>query len=592
MASWMRRVPSGGPGQARTPGRAASMKCEVCEDRRETRLVRDAGSPTSTAASPRQGGDSPAEPATASTIRGEAPLATVGTVRGKIRYEGNIVQLGETKAWMNLRALASELESSRIEDLLATDPARVSRYSVPTDLLDVDYSKQLVDDSVMDNLEALFLQQDVRGKINSMASGDIINLTEDQPALHMALRGSLDPEVQVNSERVIDQVQADRSQLSDFATSILRDGRFTHVVHIGIGGSSFGPQLLLDALQEYGTTSIEVRFLHNIDPYHYRRTLEDLPLDRTLFIVASKSFRTEETLAHAVAVCELLISKGLRPTDQVVALSNNTDLAAQVGIATVFPIREWIPGRFSLWGPLALTTFLGLGRKVFDRVCDGARQMDEHFLRQDFRSNIPMVLAALSVWNVNFLNSNTHSILPYAERLRKMVPYLQQLEMESNGKSVDRHGAPIGIPTAPVVWGGVGTTGQHTFYQMLHQGTQRVPSDIILDLGDAPGDPEYFARRLVANGIAQAKALMEGTGPIVDGPDYLKPHRFIRGDQPSTVLALPGISPESVGALLACYEHKVATQGFVWNINSFDQYGVELGKVVARRVFVELGKTS
>jgi glucose-6-phosphate isomerase len=491
-------------------------------------------------------------------------------------------------AWSLLQRHANQLRTRRVDQMFADDPKRAEKFTVEQETITLDYSKQLIDEEALQLLMKLYRDMNVESKIQAMITGQIVNLTEDQPALHMALRNSLDRKLSVRGVRIEEQIDRDRTELFDFATKVMNgtittdSGRkFTTVVHIGIGGSSFGPQLALDALAEFKSSPLSVRFLHNVDPSHFRRTIQELDLEACLFVVASKSFRTEETLANATAVYEQLIQHKLRPSTHMVGLTNNIDLASQLGIARIFPVREWIPGRFSIWGPLALTVCLGLGIEVFRELCVGANEMDRHFLTQPPEANIPTLMALLSIWNINFVGVPSHALLPYSERLKNFITYVQQLEMESNGKSVDTTGETLDFDTAPIVWGGVGTTGQHTFYQLLHQGTRTVASDIIMVMkgGD---DPHSLNKRLVANAIAQAKALMTGTGPDVER------YRYIKGNQPSSSIVLEELNPRTLGALLACYEHKVVVQGFIWGINSFDQWGVELGKELARQIHKEL----
>ena len=490
--------------------------------------------------------------------------------------------------WKLLQDHADRLRTRRIDQMFADDPKRAETFTVEQDTLTLDYSKHLIDSETIQLLLRLYADTDVRSKIQAMISGQIVNVTENEPALHMALRDSLDKDLTVRGVRIEKEIEEDRSALFDFASKVMNGEiaadsgrRFSTVVHIGIGGSSFGPQLALDALAEFKSSPLSVRFLQNVDPTHFERTLNDLDLEECLFVVASKSFRTEETLANATAVYNLLLEHKLRPSTHMVGLTNNIDLASQLGIARIFPVREWIPGRFSIWGPLALTICLGLGIDAFRQLCAGANEIDRHFLTAPPEANIPTLMALLSIWNINFLHAPSHVLLPYSERLKNFMTYVQQLEMESNGKHVSTTGEPVDFDTAPIVWGGVGTTAQHTFYQLIHQGTRLVVSDIIMVMRAGP-DPNALNKRMVANAIAQAKALMTGTG------DDVEPYRYIKGNQPVSTLILKDLNPHALGALLACYEHKVVVQGFVWGINSFDQWGVELGKELARQIHQQL----
>jgi len=337
-------------------------------------------------------------------------------------------------------------------------------------------------------------------------------------------------------------------------------GKYKRVVNLGTGGSDLGPRLLVDAL---GGKTLEVRFAANVDPQDLQRALEGAAPDSTLFVVASKTFTTQETMANAEAAKRW-------GGKHFYAVSASVELAKQFGATEVLPMWDWVGGRFSVWSAVGFAAMCALGTDAFDEFLAGGREVDEHFASAPLEKNIPVLMALIGVWNTNFLGATTHAVLPYSNALRLLPSYLQQLEMESNGKRVDRNGKPVDYATAPVLWGAEGTVSQHSFHQLLHQGTQVVPCDFI-DLG--------LERNLSANARAQADALAFGTND-----DKLPPHRQYPGNRPSSVLTLDGVSPKNLGRLIALYEHKVFVQGVIWNINSFDQWGVELGKEMAKRL--------
>jgi glucose-6-phosphate isomerase len=490
-------------------------------------------------------------------------------------------ELRQSPAWGALTTHREQLAGTRINDLFAADPDRASRMSLEFGELFLDYSRHLVTPETMRLLIALAEQARVSDWVRRMFSGDPINDTENQPALHVALRcdrphfpdsGDVLPKVRealAQMRSVVGQVRA--GALCGSTGKPVRS-----VVNLGIGGSDLGPRMLTRALRAHCTGGPQVRFVANADPSDLETVVRDLDPETTFFIVASKTFTTEETLANARRARAWLAGSLPRHADPLAhffAVTAYVDRAREfgIGIERILPIWSWVGGRFSVWSAVGLPVALAMGMDRFDALLEGARGMDAHFHATPLDRNMPVILALLSVWYTNFWDARTQAVIPYSEDLRELPAYLQQLAMESNGKRVDRDGRAVDYPTAPIVWGASGTSSQHSFHQLLHQGTHLVPVDfIIAAMSGAGGDA------LAANAIAQAMALMNGH--TVPGA----PHRDHPGNRPSGIIVLDRLSPEALGQLLALYEHKVFVEGVIWNINSFDQWGVELGKTLAR----------
>lgn len=491
--------------------------------------------------------------------------------------------LTRTAAWKALvrhaRAGAPDLPA-----LFAADRERARRFTLEFDEIYFDFSKQRVSDETLTLLLELARQAEVSGWIQRMYSGDAINSTEGRAVLHVALRSDRDEFPAGHS--VMHDVREARRRVRDFVSRV-RQGTLTgatgkpvhDVVNLGIGGSDLGPRMVARALQRSAPRGPRVHFVSNVDPADLDCVLATLHPETTLFIVASKTFTTAETLDNARRARAWLApitrdAEGL--SRHFAAVSANVEAARSFGVDPdrVFPFWDWVGGRFSVWSSVGLAAALALGNEAFDGLLEGARQMDAHFHTAPLQSNLPVILALLSVWNVNLLGARSHAILPYSEDLRDFPAYLQQLEMESNGKRVDRDGREVDYATAPVIWGAAGTNSQHSFHQLLHQGTTFVPVDFIVPV-QGSGDRQSHAM-LVENALAQAAALMTGTG----GDEPL--HARCPGNRPSSMLLIERLTPAALGQLIALYEHKVFVQGVLWNINSFDQWGVELGKKIAR----------
>jgi glucose-6-phosphate isomerase len=458
-------------------------------------------------------------------------------------------------AWKALEALAAK--PLRISSLFAQDPARGNGCVVQAAGVRYDFSRQRVDAEVIEALLDLARQRGFDEWRAAFLRGDAVNSTEKRAAGHVAQRAH---NVPARTRGLAERVRADR--------------RIRRIVHLGTGGSALGPELVIDALGRHGTP-IEFRFAANVDPLDLDRALAAAEPASTLFIVVSKTFTTEETLANARAAKRWLGPRD--PARHFIAITGNAAAANAFGVTDVLSIPDTVGGRYSLWSAAGFGALCAIGAGAFDELLAGAREVDQHFAQAEFAHNAPLLMALIGVWNVNFLGAHAHAILPYSHALKLLPAYLQQLEMESNGKRVDREGRPIDYATAPVLFGEEGTVGQHSFYQLLHQGTQAVPADFIV-AAQMDGDAERCAL-LGAYAEAQADALAFGTTE-----SGLEPFRACPGNRPSSTLTLERIDARNLGRLLALYEHKVFAQGVLWNINSFDQWGVELGKQLARQI--------
>jgi glucose-6-phosphate isomerase len=457
----------------------------------------------------------------------------------------------ECKAWAQLAHHAESWRSVHLCDLFANDPARAQQFSVAAAGLRYDFSRQRMGAMTLRLLAHLAEQRGLAEWRSALLKGEIVNNTEDRPAWHTALRAGAFAPPEVNDAL---------ARVKQIAGDLRSAKRFRRIVNLGTGGSDLGPRLLADAL---GDGTLDVRFAANVDPADLGRALEGAEPDSTLFIVVSKTFTTQETMANAAAA-KAWGAKHFH------AVSSNVEAARGFGAGEVLPMWDWVGGRFSVWSAVGLAAACAMGPERFQALLDGAFEVDRHFAEAPAERNIPVLMALLGVWNTNFLHCATQAVLPYSNALRLLPAYLQQLEMESNGKRVDRAGREVGYATAPVLWGSEGTVSQHSFHQLLHQGTQVVPADF-LDFG--------VDEKLSANCLAQADALAFGTSD-----PGLPPHRQYPGNRPSSLLRFEGVTPANVGRLIALYEHKVFVQGVLWNINSFDQWGVELGKQLANQI--------
>ena len=495
-------------------------------------------------------------------------------------------------AWSRVAAERARLADCRIVDLLTTDPQRVARYGFDVAGLHADLSKHLLDEPARAALLALAEAAELPRWRSALFAGEAINNSEGRPALHTALRDVDPAPIVVNGQDVKPTVAAMHRHIADIAEAV-RSGRrtgaggqrFTRVVNLGIGGSYWGPALALEALHAYATPDIQVDFISSVDPAPLQRLLARCDPARTLFLVSSKSFGTTETLYNHQAVRAFMQAQlGDGAGRHFIAITANPDKARGLGFAedSIVTFPEWVGGRYSLWSAIGLPAAIGLGAARFRELLDGAAVMDRHFQDAPPDRNLPLLLGLLDVWYASFWGFGSRALLPYDQGLRLLPTYVQQLAMESNGKGVDRDGQPLAYPTCPVIWGGNGNDGEHTFYQLLHQGPATIPTEfLVCTQGDA-GLPGH-RRRLVAQCLAQAEALL--TGVEVPG----NPHARCPGNRPSTTFLLPALTPQTLGALLACHEHRTFTSAMVWRINPFDQFGVELGKRLASRIEQELG---
>lgn len=491
--------------------------------------------------------------------------------------------LSQTTAWRALQSHALAMRETTLAKLLAEDPGRADRCVAQGAGVVLDWSLQKASSETIALLGRLATQQDWTGWRARMFAGEKINVTEDRAVWHVALRrGVLAP------AEVRDALEAARN----IAVSLRRGLRkgstgkaIAHVVNIGIGGSDLGPRMALDALDEYRDSALRFDCVANIDPSDLERVLARCDPERTLFVVASKTFTTQETLSNATAARGWLRAKlpaEADPGRHFIAVSSNVAAAHAFGIPpdSILPTWDWVGGRYSIWSCVGLPLMLAIGPEQFDAFLAGAAEADTHFLSAPFEENLPALMALLGIWHINFHGAQTHAVLPYAQALAQFPAYLQQLEMESNGKSVDRSGNALDYATAPVLWGAAGTVGQHSFHQLLHQGTLAVPVDFIV-VQEGRYDPARHAI-LAANARAQADALALGRRDA-----SLEPYRRYPGDRSSTTLTIERLDPRSLGRLIALYEHKVFVQGVVWDIDSFDQWGVEYGKQLASSMLAQ-----
>ncbi len=514
------------------------------------------------------------------------------------------------QAWAALAKHRDEVAGLHLRALFAADPKRAERFTLRLDGLLLDYSKNRLTDRTMALLGDLARAADIAGGAARMFAGERINATENRAVLHVALRNRANAPVCADGRDVMPAVNAVLRQMRDFAGRV-RDGtwrgasgeRIAAIVNIGIGGSDLGPRMAVEALAPYRSPGLASHFVSNVDGAEIARTLSLLDPARTLFVVASKTFTTQETMANAATAREWLVAKlGEKAVaNHFVAVSTNARAVAEFGIdtANMFGFWDWVGGRYSLWSAVGLPIALAVGMDRFEEMLDGAHAMDRHFREAPIEANLPVTLALVGIWNTNLLGAECHAVLPYDQGLARLPAYLQQAEMESNGKSVTRDGRPVGRPTAPIVFGEPGTNGQHAFYQLLHQGPRIVPADFI-----APARSHYPTGRhhamLLANFLAQTEALMRGKtaeevraelssqGLSGAALEAAIAHRVFSGNRPTNSILLRQLDPRTLGMLVALYEHKIFVQGLIWDINSFDQWGVELGKQLANRILPEL----
>ena len=512
--------------------------------------------------------------------------------------------LTQRPTWKALQAHAQEMKEKHLRELFAEDSARGLRFTLEADGLFLDYSKNRITDETLELLLQLAEGAGLRGKIDAMFRGDKINITENRAVLHVALRAPSDETILVDGENVVPGVHAVLDKMAAFADSI-RSGAWKghtgkpirNIVNIGIGGSDLGPVMAYEALKHYSQRDLTFRFVSNVDGTDFAEAVADLNADETLFLVASKTFTTQETMTNALSAREWLLSALGGDQSAVakhfVAISTNAKLVAQFGIDTdnMFGFWDWVGGRYSMDSAIGLSTMIAIGPENFRAMLAGFHAMDVHFRTAPFAQNLPVLLGLLGLWYTDFFDAQTVAILPYEQYLKRFPAYLQQLTMESNGKHVTVDGSPVDCETGPVYWGEPGTNGQHSFYQLIHQGTRLIPCDFI-GFSKSLNPLGRHHDMLMANVFAQAEALAFGkTAEQVKAegtPDWLVPHRVFEGNRPSNTILAELLTPRVLGQLVALYEHMVFTQGALWDIDSFDQWGVELGKVLASKILGEL----
>ena len=509
-----------------------------------------------------------------------------------------------TTAWQALEAHYAKISKLHLRQLFADDPQRGEKMALEAVGLDFDYSKNRITSETLDLLLRLAAESGVRERMEAMFRGDKMNITEKRAVLHVALRAPRGASIMVDGENVVPGVHAVLDKMADFATRI-RSGawkghtgkRIRNVVNIGIGGSDLGPVMAYEALKAYSDRAMKFRFVSNVDGADFLEAVRDLDATETLFIVSSKTFTTLETMtnAHTARDWSLAALGGdaASVAKHFVAVSTNAKEVAKFGIdtANMFEFWDWVGGRYSMDSAIGLSTMTAIGPDNFRAMLDGFHQMDEHFRTAPFERNLPVLMGLLGLWYTDFFGAETCAVLPYANDMKRFPAYLQQLTMESNGKSVTLEGAPVAHLTGPVFWGEPGTNGQHSFYQLIHQGTRLIPCHFIA-FAHALEPLGRHQDLLMANVFAQTEALAFGKTPEqvkAEGtPDWLVPHRTFQGNRPSITIMAQRLTPEVLGKLVALYEHMVFTQGVIWNIDSFDQWGVELGKVLAQKIVPEL----
>lgn len=500
-----------------------------------------------------------------------------------------------TRAWQSLQEQYNLVKDARIQDLFTKDKERFDQFSLIQGDILFDYSKNNISADTRAMLLKLATECKLKEAIDAMFSGQKINETEDRAVLHTALRNMNGKELIVDGENIYPAISKVRKQIKDFCAKIhsgewkgYTGKKIKYIVNIGIGGSDLGPVMVTEALKPYWQTGIQTYFVSNVDGTHITETFKKITAEETVFLIASKTFTTQETMANALSAREWLLENGAEEADiakHFVALSTNTEAVVQFGIAkeNMFVFWDWVGGRYSLWSAIGLSIAVTIGYENFEELLKGAHDTDNHFRETAFENNIPVIMALVGIWSRNFYGHPTEAILPYDQYMHRFAAYFQQANMESNGKGVDRTGKRLTYETGPVIWGEPGTNGQHAFYQLIHQGSQVVPCDFIAP-AQSHNELSEHHEILLSNFFAQTEALMKGS-PSADL------HRDFTGNRPSNSFLLNKITPFTLGQLIAMYEHKIFVQGIIWNIFSFDQFGVELGKVLAKKILPEL-KTS
>jgi len=524
----------------------------------------------------------------------------------------NTINPTNTASWSKLQQHFDDMHKVTMQDMFQEDVFRTAKFNLKWNDFLIDYSKNIIKQETIDLLLELANEVGLKKAISDYFDGEIINQTENRAVLHTALRAKESAVINVDGQNVVPEIYEVKRKIKAFSNEIIEGERtgytgkpFTDVVNIGIGGSDLGPAMVVEALQFY-KNQLNVHFVSNIDGDHVNEILKKINPETTLFVVVSKTFTTQETLTNSETIKAWFLSQefGTKQEDiakHFVAVSTNIQKVTEFGINpdNVFPMWDWVGGRFSLWSAVGLTISLAVGFDNFDELLSGANEMDDHFKTAEFDQNMPVVLALLSVWYNNFFGAESEALIPYTQYLQKLAPYLQQGTMESNGKSVGRDGNPVNYETGTIIWGEPGTNAQHAFFQLIHQGTKLIPSDFIGFVKPLYGDDEHHDK-LMSNYFAQTEALLHGKteakvqaefnkqGLDAERVNFLLPFKVFEGNKPTNTILIEKLTPKSLGSLIALYEHKIFVQGIIWNIFSFDQWGVELGKQLANSILEEI----
>ncbi|MBD0723799.1 glucose-6-phosphate isomerase [Flavobacterium sp. L1I52] len=514
-----------------------------------------------------------------------------------------------TASWKKLEKHFEELQHVSMQEMFKQDASRAEKFSILWKDFLIDYSKNIVNQETMNLLLELANEMGLKNGIQDYFEGGIINQTENRAVLHTALRAKDSAVINVNGVNVVPEVYEVKNKIKNFTNEIVSGKKtgytgkaFTDVVNIGIGGSDLGPAMVVEALQYY-KNQLNVHFVSNVDGDHVNEVIKKLNPETTLFVIVSKTFTTQETLTNSETIRKWFLQSATQEdvAKHFVAVSTNLQKVTEFGINpdNVFPMWDWVGGRFSLWSAVGLSISLAVGFENFEALLNGANEMDEHFKTADFDQNIPVVLALLSVWYNNFFDAESEALIPYTQYLQKLAPYLQQGTMESNGKSVGRDGKTVDYQTGTIIWGEPGTNAQHAFFQLIHQGTKLIPTDFIGYVQPLYGDNNHHDK-LMSNFFAQTEALLNGKdeskvqaefdkqGLSAEAAQFLLPFKVFAGNKPTNTFLIQKLTPKSLGSLISLYEHKIFVQGFIWNIFSYDQWGVELGKQLANSILDEI----
>jgi glucose-6-phosphate isomerase len=515
----------------------------------------------------------------------------------------------QTNAWKKLQANFESMKNVQMQNLFANEPARAEKMHIEWQDFLVDYSKNIISTETISLLQELANEAQLKEAITKYFEGDIINQTENRAVLHTALRAKENASVKVDGVNVMPEIYSVKNKIKNFSNEIISGQRkgfsgkpFTDVVNIGIGGSDLGPAMIVEALQYY-KNHLNVHFVSNVDGDHVNEIIKKVNPETTLFVIVSKTFTTQETLSNAETIRSWFLQSATQEdvAKHFVAVSTNIQKVTEFGIHSdnIFPMWDWVGGRFSLWSAVGLSISLAVGFDHFDQLLHGAHEMDEHFKNESFDKNIPVTLALLSIWYNNFFGAESEALIPYTQYLQKLAPYLQQGIMESNGKSIGRDGKPVNYQTGTIIWGEPGTNSQHAFFQLIHQGTKLIPTDFIGFKESLYGNKDHHDK-LMSNFFAQTEALLMGKtkaqvevefqkqGISGEKADFLAPFKVFSGNKPTNTLLIKKLTPATLGALVALYEHKIFVQGVIWNIFSYDQWGVELGKQLATSILDEI----